>query len=87
MAADHPRVVPLDVVHHGLELGTALAAPHVSVRALEHELEVEPELLDVAGRGHPMGIRDYGPAAGLTCTADGCVAAVDPRFTSGVATI
>jgi hypothetical protein len=32
-----------------------------------------------------MGIRDYGPAAGLTRSSDGCVAAVDPRFTAGVA--
>lgn len=77
----------VDVVHHGLSLGDALAAPHVSVRALERSLEVEPELLDVAGDAHPMGIRDYGPAAGLTRTTDGCVAAVDPRFTAGVSSI
>ncbi|HVU78163.1 MAG TPA: gamma-glutamyltransferase [Gaiellaceae bacterium] len=77
----------VDVVHHGLTLADALAAPHVSVRALERELEVEPELLDVAGRGLPMGIRDYGPTAGLTRTAAGCVPAVDPRFTTGVASV
>jgi gamma-glutamyltranspeptidase/glutathione hydrolase len=75
----------VDVVHHGLSLADALAAPHVSVRALERALEVEPELLETAGRGLPMGIRDYGPTAGLTRTAGGCVAAVDPRFTTGVA--
>lgn len=75
----------VDVVHHGLPLGDALAAPHLSVRALERELEVEPELLEVAGRGRPLGPRDYGPACGIAWTGGRLVEAVDPRFGSGVA--
>jgi gamma-glutamyltranspeptidase/glutathione hydrolase len=77
----------VDVVHFGSTLPDALAAPHLSVRALEREVEAEPALLEVAGRGTPLGLRDYGPAAGITRTSSGCVPAVDPRFGSGVAAV
>lgn len=77
----------VDVVHFGSSLSDALAAPHLSVRALEREVEAEPALLEVAGRGLPLGIRDYGPAAGITRTSGGSFPAVDPRFGSGVASI
>jgi gamma-glutamyltranspeptidase len=77
----------VDVVHYGHSLADALAAPHLSVRALEREIEAEPALLEVAGRGRPMGIRDYGPTAGITRAADRCLPAPDPRFTSGIAAV
>ncbi|HET8607676.1 MAG TPA: gamma-glutamyltransferase [Gaiellaceae bacterium] len=77
----------VDVVHYGLPLADALAAPHLSVRALERELEAEPALLEIAGRGRAMGLRDYGPAAGITRTDAGSFPAVDPRFGSGVASV
>src|SRR5439155_4369666 len=77
----------VDVVHYGLPLTEALAAPHLSVRALDGALEAEPALLETAGRGIALGEDDFGPAAGITWTAEGCVPAVDPRFDSGVATV
>jgi gamma-glutamyltranspeptidase/glutathione hydrolase len=76
----------VDVVHYGSTLADAIAAPHLSVRAVDGELEAEPVLLEVAGHGFPLGTGDFGPASGITRTAaGGCVGAVDPRFDSGVA--
>ena len=75
----------IDVVHFGLSLAAALAAPHLSVRALDGALEVEPELLEAAGHGLPIGTSEFGPAAGITWMEDRCVAAIDPRFETGVA--
>jgi gamma-glutamyltranspeptidase / glutathione hydrolase len=75
----------VDVVHFGSTLGSALAAPHLSVRPLDGVLEVEPELLEVAGAGQILERADFGPASGITRTAEGFVPAVDPRFDSGVA--
>jgi gamma-glutamyltranspeptidase/glutathione hydrolase len=77
----------VDVVHYRSTLADAIAAPHLSVRALDGTLEAEPELLDVAGGGSPIGIGEFGPASGITRTVEGCEAAVDPRFGSGVATV
>jgi gamma-glutamyltranspeptidase/glutathione hydrolase len=77
----------VDVVHYGLPLGEAISAPHLSVRASDGALEAEPKLLEAVGGGIPLGQEDFGPAAGITRTARGCVAAVDPRFDSGVATV
>ena len=75
----------VDVVHYGRPLAAALAAPHVSVRALDGVVEVEPDLLEVAGDAAPLTLSDFGPAAGITRTAAGSTAAVDPRFDAGVA--
>jgi gamma-glutamyltranspeptidase/glutathione hydrolase len=75
----------VDVVHYGATLAAALAAPHLTVRALDGALEAEPELLKVAGRGLELGPHDFGPASGITLAAGGAVAATDPRFDSGVA--
>jgi gamma-glutamyltranspeptidase len=77
----------VDVVHYGTTLAAALAAPHLSVRALDGALEAEPELLEVAGRGFELGLSDFGPASGITRTAGGCIPATDPRFDSGVGVV
>jgi gamma-glutamyltranspeptidase / glutathione hydrolase len=75
----------VDVVHYGSTLSASLAAPHLSVRPLDGVLEAEPELLRVAGAGQVLGSGDFGPASGITRTADALEPAVDPRFDSGVA--
>jgi len=79
----------VDVVHYRVALADALAAPHLSVRALDGVLEAEPELLESLGdlEGSPLGLRDFGPAAGVTRTKAGLFPAVDPRFGSGVAVV
>jgi gamma-glutamyltranspeptidase/glutathione hydrolase len=76
----------VDLVHYGLPLAEALAAPHLAVRALDGQIEAEEPLLSTAGRGHALGPRDYGPTNAVTRTADGrLLAATDPRFDAGVA--
>jgi len=79
----------VDVVHYGSSLADAVAAPHLSVRALDGVLEAEPELLESLGAngGSTLGLRDYGPSSGITRTAEGVIPAVDPRFGSGVASV
>jgi gamma-glutamyltranspeptidase / glutathione hydrolase len=75
----------VDVVHYGSALEAAIAAPHLSVRPLDGTLEGEPDLLELAGGGSPIGPGDFGPASGVTRAAGGLVPAGDPRFDPGVA--
>jgi gamma-glutamyltranspeptidase len=92
-AAGGPRIPALllsavvDVVCYGASLGQAVASPHISVRAADGALEVEPELR-LAGRPAEaliLGERDFGPICGITRLADGYLPAVDRRFESGLA--
>jgi gamma-glutamyltranspeptidase/glutathione hydrolase len=92
-AAGGPRIPALllsavvDVVCYGASLGQAVASPHISVRAADGSLEVEPELR-LAGRPAEaliLGERDFGPICGITRLADGYLPAVDRRFESGLA--
>jgi gamma-glutamyltranspeptidase / glutathione hydrolase len=75
----------VDVLHHGRSLPDALAAPHLSVRALDGVVEVERELLHVVSDSVELQRSDYGPAFGVTRTGGELLAAVDPRFDSGAA--
>ena len=75
----------VDVVHYGATLAAAIAASHVSVRAVDGSLEGEPEVLELAGGGLPIGPGDFGAAAGVTGTPTGLTPAADSRFDVGVA--
>jgi gamma-glutamyltranspeptidase / glutathione hydrolase len=79
----------VDVVHYGSSIAAAIAAPHLSVRATDEVLELEPELLptmglDGADRTLVAGV-SFGATSGITHTPQGSLAGADPRFESGVA--
>ena len=93
-AAGGPRIPALllsavvDVVRFDATLEQAVAAPHISVRAADGKVEVEPELAAAGGPAEgalALTRRDFGPICGITRTAHGYLAAVDRRFESGLA--
>ena len=79
----------VDVVHYGLPMADAIAAPHLSVRPADGTLEAEPELIERLDLGDGVlpirtGI-EFGPTSGIGGTLDGWQPGPDPRFDSGVA--
>jgi gamma-glutamyltranspeptidase/glutathione hydrolase len=79
----------VDVVHYGMPIGDAIAAPHLSVRPADGTLEAEPELLErlgleASGLAIHTGI-EFGPTSGIGTTREGWASGADPRFDSGVA--
>jgi hypothetical protein len=66
-----------------------VAAPHLSVRAADGRLEVEPGLPlddDLADGSLTLGERDFGPICGITRMPGGALEPVrDERFESGLA--
>jgi gamma-glutamyltranspeptidase / glutathione hydrolase len=79
----------VDVVHYGSTMADAIAAPHLSVRAVDGALEAEPELLQHLGideTGLPLiAGQAFGATCGITRTTDGWIPGPDPRFETGVA--
>jgi gamma-glutamyltranspeptidase / glutathione hydrolase len=79
----------VDVVHYGSTMAAAIAAPHLSVRAIDGALEAEPELLQRLGvdeTGLPIVAGEaFGATCGITQTTGGWIAGPDPRFETGVA--
>jgi gamma-glutamyltranspeptidase / glutathione hydrolase len=96
-AAGGPRIPALllsaivDVVCFDAPLERAVAAPHLSVRAADGMLEVEPGLLlddDIAEGSLTLGDRDFGPICGITqMPHGGVVGAPDHRFENGLAVV
>jgi gamma-glutamyltranspeptidase/glutathione hydrolase len=79
----------VDVVHYGMPIADAIAAPHLSVRPADGAIEAEPELLERLGLAHRgLAIRagfEFGPTSGIGTAPDGWAAGPDLRFESGVA--
>jgi gamma-glutamyltranspeptidase/glutathione hydrolase len=96
-AAGGPRIPALllsaivDIACFDARLESAVAAPHLSVRASDGTLEVEPGLLlddDLAKSSLTLGDRDFGPICGITQTTDGGLVGVpDNRFEHGLAAV
>jgi gamma-glutamyltranspeptidase/glutathione hydrolase len=93
-ATGGPRIPALilsavvDVVCFGATLDEAIAAPHVSVLPEDGQLEVESALCAPGGPAEgalTMGPGQFGPAFGITRSADGYRSGVDRRFEHGLA--
>jgi gamma-glutamyltranspeptidase/glutathione hydrolase len=79
----------VDVVHYGLSVAAAIAAPRLSVQPLDGTLEAEQELVDDLGLGGQAAVMraaiEFGPTCGIGGAPGRWTAGADARFETGVA--
>jgi hypothetical protein len=73
----------VDAVHYGSSMAEAIAAPHLSIRVADGQLQCEAPLLARLEPGVSEPLDGFGPTCGITQIPGGSIPGGDPRFETG----